>query len=87
MPRRRRAGNLPARLGAADILASARNDFLDENPAAAKLLEVVELNVVDVSLQIVEQDNGAAIGGLVAQWIADNQDLVDGWIAEAMAAA
>ncbi len=72
---------------AADILASARNDFLDENPAAAKLLEVVELNVVDVSLQIVEQDNGAAIGGLVTQWIADNQDLVDGWIAEAMAAA
>ena len=72
---------------AADILASARKGFLDENPAAAKLLEVVELNVVDISLQIVEQDNGADIGGLVTQWIADNQDKVDAWIAEALAAA
>ena len=72
---------------AADILASARNDFLDENPAAAKLLEIMELNVVDVSLQIVKQDGGADIGGLVTQWIADNQDKVDAWIAEAMAAA
>ena len=72
---------------AADILASARNDFLAENPVAAKLLEIMELNVVDVSLQIVKQDGGADIGGLVTQWIADNQDKVDAWIAEAMAAA
>ena len=72
---------------AADIIATARTDFLEENPAAAKLLEIVELNVVDVSLQIVEQDGGADIGGLVTQWIADNQDQVDAWIAEALAAA
>ena len=72
---------------AADILASARKDFLTENPAAAKLLEVMELNVVDVSLQIVEQDGGADIDDLVTQWIADNQDKVNAWIAEAMAAA
>ena len=72
---------------AADVIATARNDFLAENPAAAKLLEVVNLNVVDVSLQIVEQDNGADIGDLVTGWIADNQDQVDAWIAEALAAA
>ena len=72
---------------AADIVATARNDFLDENPAAAKLLEVVKLNVADVSLQIVEQENGVAISELVTRWIADNQDQVDAWIAEAIAAA
>ncbi len=72
---------------AADVIASARHDFLANNPAAAKLLEVVKLNVVDVSLQIVEQDAGADIGELVAQWIADNQQQVDAWIAEALAAA
>ena len=72
---------------AADVIASARHDFLADNPAAAKLLEVVKLNVVDVSLQIVEQDNGANIGDLVTRWIADNQEQVDAWIAEALAAA
>ena len=71
----------------ADIVASARHDFLDENPAAAKLLEVVNLNIVDVTQQIVEHENGADIDTLVSQWIADNQDQVDAWIAESMAAA
>jgi glycine betaine/proline transport system substrate-binding protein len=72
---------------AADVIASARHDFLANNPAAAKLLEIVKLNVVDVSLQIVKQDAGEDVGGLVTQWIADNQDQVDAWIAEALAAA
>ena len=72
---------------AADVIASARHDFLANNPAAAKLLEIMKLNVVDVSIQIVQQDAGADIGGLVTQWIADNQEQVDGWIAEALAAA
>ena len=72
---------------AADVLASARHDMLANHPAAAKLLEVVKLNVVDVSLQIVRQDAGEDVGALVTQWIADNQAQVDAWIAEAMAAA
>ena len=71
----------------ADITATANRGFLEDNPAAAKLLEIVELNIVDVSLQIAEQDDGADIGGLVTRWIADNQDRVDAWIAEASAAA
>ncbi len=71
----------------ADIVASARHDFLDENPAAAKLLEVVKLNIVDVTQQIIEHENGADIDDLVSQWIADNQEQVDAWIAEALAAA
>lgn len=72
---------------AADVIASARHEFLADNPAAAKLLEIVKLNVVDVSLQIVAQDAGAEVPDLASQWIADNQDQVDAWIAEALAAA
>ena len=72
---------------AADVIASARHDFLANNPAAAKLLEIVKLNVVDVSLQIVKQDDGEDVGALVTQWIAENQAQVDAWIAEAKAAA
>ncbi len=72
---------------AADVIASARHDMLANHPAAAKLLEIVKLNVVDVSLQIVRQDAGEDVGTLVTEWIANNQDQVDAWIAEAMAAA
>jgi glycine betaine/proline transport system substrate-binding protein len=72
---------------AADVIASARHDMLANHPAAAKLLEVVKLNVVDVSLQIVRQDAGEDVGALVTQWIADNQAQVDAWIAEAKAVA
>ena len=72
---------------AADILVTARNDLLVNHPAAAKLLEVVELNVVDVSLQIVAQDGGEDPVNLAEQWIADNQATVDDWLSQARAAA
>ena len=72
---------------AADILVTARNDLLDNHPAAAKLLEVVELNVVDVSLQVVAQEGGASPVDLAEQWIANNREKVDGWIAAALAVA
>ena len=72
---------------AADVIASARHDMLANHPAAAKLLEIVKLNVVDVSLQIVRQDAGEDVATLVAEWIATNQDQVDAWLAEAKAAA
>ena len=72
---------------AADVIASARHELLANHPAAAKLLEIVKLNVVDVSLQIVRQDAGEDVGALVTEWIANNQDQVDAWIAEALAAA
>ena len=72
---------------AADVIASARHDMLAQHPAAAKLLEIMQLNVVDVSLQIVRQDAGEDIGVLVTEWIANNQEKVDAWIAEAKAAA
>ncbi len=72
---------------AADILITANNDFLAANPAAERLFEVVRLSVIDVSLAIVEQDEGAAPSDLATQWIADNRSLVDRWLAVARAAA
>ena len=73
---------------AADILVTARNDLLDENPALKRLFEVVKLNVVDVSLQVVEQNtNDVDPDDLAARWIEENSDQVDEWIAEALAAA
>jgi len=71
---------------AADILVTARNDLLENHPAAAKLLELVELNVVDVSLQVVAQDGGEDPVDLAEKWIADNQAKVDDWLYKAIAA-
>ncbi len=70
----------------ADILVTARNDLLENHSAAAKLLEVVDLNVVDVSLQVARQELGASPEELAQRWIVDNREKVDGWIAAAMAA-
>ena len=73
---------------AADILVTARNDLLENNPALRRLFEVVKLNVVDVSLQIVAQNTtDVDPDDLAARWIEENSDQVDEWIAEALAAA
>ena len=72
---------------AADIRAAANNDFLAANPAVEKMLELFQMDVVEVSLMNVEMADGADVLDLAAQWIEDNRDLVDSWIAEAMAAA
>jgi glycine betaine/proline transport system substrate-binding protein len=75
---------------AADILVTANNDFVDANPAAARLFELVKMSVIDVSLANVAQAGGADsnedIQGLAAQWISDNRDMVDGWLADAASA-
>jgi glycine betaine/proline transport system substrate-binding protein len=76
---------------AADILVTANADFVDANPAAATLFDVVKLPIIDVSLANVEQDNGKNttedIKGLAAAWIKDNRSTVDEWLAAARAAA
>ena len=80
------------RLGwvAADIQVTGNADFLEANPAAKALFEAIQLSVIDVSLANVQQAAGAdtneAIQGLVSDWIASNRELVDGWIATAVAA-
>jgi len=72
---------------AADIQATANNEWLEANPAAGKLLELFQMNVVEVSLLNVEMDAGAAVEDLAARWIEENRATVDGWLAEARAAA
>ena len=73
-----------------DIVVAANNDFLAANPAAASLLENFELDPLAVAVQAVAIDAGAdseaEIKAAAAEWIADNRDLVDPWIREALAA-
>ena len=71
---------------AADIQATANTEWLEANPAAAKLLELFQMDVVEVSLLNVEMDGGADVEALAEQWIADNRETVDGWLEEARAA-
>lgn len=72
---------------AADIQATARTDFLEANPAAAKLLELFEMDVLEVSLLNVEMADGADVAELATRWIEENRALVDGWLEEARASA
>ncbi|MCZ7675579.1 MAG: glycine betaine/L-proline ABC transporter substrate-binding protein ProX [Roseovarius sp.] len=69
----------------------ARNDFLEANPAAAKLFEVATIDVNDVSAEnklIAEgEDSSADIDRHVADWIAAHRAEYDGWIEAARAAA
>ena len=72
---------------AADIQASANNDWLEANPAAAKLLELFQMSVIDVSLMKVEMAEGTAVLDLAQGWIEDNRAQVDEWLEAARAAA
>lgn len=73
------------------IRVVASNDFLADNPAAAKLFELARISINDISAQnklIADgEDSSADIDRHVAAWIADNQATFDGWLAEARAAA
>ena len=84
-------GHCPLGWVPADIQVTANQDWLNANPAAAELLTVAKLSVIDVSLANVQQDQGmdteAEIAQLAADWIADNRATVDEWIAAALAAA
>ncbi|MDR9391637.1 MAG: glycine betaine/L-proline ABC transporter substrate-binding protein ProX [Trueperaceae bacterium] len=74
-----------------DINAVANSDFLDANPAARALLERIEIPLADVSNMTQRIANGessdAEIDAMALQWIADNQDAVEGWIDAAIDAA
>ena len=56
------------------------------NPAARALFAAVRLSVIDVSVANLAFVGGERPTDLATQWIADNRDLVDGWIAAARAA-
>ena len=70
------------------ILVTANNEFLEANPAARALFEAVRLTSLDVSLaHAAQRAQGAHPDDLASQWIADNRDLVDSWLAAARAAS
>ena len=75
---------------AADIQVTARNDFLEANPAAAKLFELVKISPVDVAVESVAQEGGENTEDDVrrhaAEWIDANRDAVDEWLTAARAA-
>jgi len=75
----------------ADILITANNEFLDANPSARALFEVVQLSVLDVANQNVLYNNGENSEDDVKRhaqdWIAENRETVDGWLDAARAAA
>ena len=80
-------GKCPIGWVSADIRVTANTAFLDANPAARALFEAVRLTVFDASLAHVTQQLGTHPDDVAAQWIADNRDLVDGWLAAARAAS
>ena len=73
-----------------DIVVTANNDFLAANPAAESLLANFEIDPLAVAVQAVAIDAGANpnddMVAAAAEWIAANRDIIDPWIAAALAA-
>ncbi|WP_317202044.1 glycine betaine/L-proline ABC transporter substrate-binding protein ProX [Janthinobacterium sp.] len=69
----------------------ANKAFVAENPAAAKLFEVMQLPVADINAQNQRMRDGQGTAKDIARhtdgWIKWHQATYDAWIAEAMAAA
>ena len=74
-----------------DIYVIAGQSFLDDNPAAASLLESVVIPVGDISAQVNLMEDGESTQSDVerhaADWIAENRATVDEWLSAARAAA
>ncbi|BCL73835.1 glycine betaine ABC transporter substrate-binding protein (plasmid) [Vibrio nigripulchritudo] len=76
-------------MNAMQIVANKR--FAQQNPAAAKLFEIMKLNINDVSAQNMMMSQGknrsTDIGSHVDGWIKANQEQFDTWLEEAKKAA
>ncbi len=77
---------------AVDQVKSVMNkDFAEENPAAAKLLSLVQITAGDESAQNLKMQNGEKsvkdIKRHAQEWISANQAKFDGWLEQARAAA
>ena len=74
-----------------DIRVVANSAFLEENPAARALFEQVEVSLADISELTARINEGMNSDDQIAQlaqdWIADNRDTVDEWLATARDAA
>lgn len=69
----------------------ANRAFVEKNPAAGKLFEVMKLSVGDINAQNLRMRDGenkpADVQRHLDAWIKANQKTFDGWIAQALAAA
>lgn len=69
----------------------ANKKFVDDNPAAGKLFEVMHLPVADINAQNLRMSKGENTGADLERhtdgWIKGHKKTFDGWIAQAMAAA
>lgn len=69
----------------------ANKAFADQNPAAARLFEVMQLPVADINAQNLRMSRGENKASDIARhtdgWIKAHQKTFDGWIAQAIAAA
>ncbi len=74
-----------------DIVPVANSQFLDDNPAAARLFELASIPLADIFAQNAKMNAGAGspddIRQQAADWIAENRSVVDSWLEEARAAA
>jgi glycine betaine/proline transport system substrate-binding protein len=83
----------PVKLGfvVADIRIVANKKVLAKNPAIKKFFEVFTLPLVDINEQNTKMNDGEKtakdIDRHVADWISKNQELWNGWLAEARKAA
>lgn len=74
-----------------DIRFAANDKFLENNPAAKKLMELVKVPLEDVNAmtrKISEgKDERADVLGMAETWLQENNDKVQSWLEEARAAA
>ena len=77
--------------GVNDIRVVANVEFLETNPAAATLMELVEIPLDDIAAQNAlmasGQDSEADIHRHAEDWIETHRDQVDPWLEAARAAA
>jgi len=84
---------VPCNLGyqTTDIQVVANNEFLENNPAAAKLFELAKIPLDDIANQNAKMHAGEnSPDDLIRhaeEWIEANQELVDQWLFEARSAA
>ncbi|WP_019172455.1 glycine betaine/L-proline ABC transporter substrate-binding protein ProX [Pseudaminobacter salicylatoxidans] len=83
----------PCKLGwpANDIQVVANDKFLEDNPAAKKLFEVMSIPLEDIfaqnALMYQGKDKPADLEQQAAEWLEKHKAEVDGWVKEAEAAA
>jgi len=83
----------PCNMGwpANDIRPVANNDFLENNPAAAALLEEASIPIDDIFAQNAKmnegEDSAEDLQRHAKEWIEANRDQVDQWLAKAREAA